>query len=42
MLGGFHSPRFESMGGLGAIICVVLIVAAVLGLLYLPWSLVLK
>lgn len=41
MLGGFHSPRFESMGCIGAILWVILIVAAVLGLLWIPWSLIL-
>lgn len=40
MLGGFHAPRFGEMGCLGAIIAVVLIVAGVLALLYVPWSLV--
>jgi hypothetical protein len=37
---GWMSPRFGSVGCLGAIIFWLIMVAAILGLLYIPWSLV--
>jgi hypothetical protein len=35
------SPRFGSIGCLGAVLFWALLVGAVAGLLYIPWSLVL-
>lgn len=36
---GWMSPNFGEMGCIGALIFYIIIVAAIAGLLYLPWSL---
>lgn len=39
---GWMSPMFDSIGCIGAIIFFIVMVAIILGLLYWPWSVVIR